>query len=124
MLMLGVLTGTRRGELCALRWSDVDVERGELDVSKSVVVSVGGLAEKSTKTDRFRRVALDEVGVLLLGTHRENVVRWAQAADATVLTDAYVLSPSFDGSRPVRPEEDVPVLVELRWRSGGCQATS
>ena len=65
LLMLAALTGMRRGELCALRWSDVDLERGELEVSRSVVVAVGGLAQKSTKTDRFRQVALDEVGVLL-----------------------------------------------------------
>ena len=34
LLMLAALTGMRRGELCALRWTDVDLERGELDVSQ------------------------------------------------------------------------------------------
>jgi integrase len=38
LLMLAALTGMRRGELCALRWTDVDFERCELDVSRSVVV--------------------------------------------------------------------------------------
>ncbi|HEY2935505.1 MAG TPA: hypothetical protein VGJ25_02835, partial [Gaiellaceae bacterium] len=51
LLMLGALTGMRRGELCALRWSDVHLDRGELDVSRSVVIVKGGLAEKTTKTD-------------------------------------------------------------------------
>ena len=38
LLMLGALTGMRRGELCALRWSDVDLERGTIEVCRSVVV--------------------------------------------------------------------------------------
>jgi integrase len=60
LLMLAALTGMRRGELGALRWSDVDLQPGELNVSRSEVVAVGGLAQKSTKTDRFRQVALAE----------------------------------------------------------------
>ena len=66
LLMLAALTGMRRGELCALRWTDVDLDRGQMEVSRSVVVVVpGGLAEKGTKTNRTRRVALDDVGLLL-----------------------------------------------------------
>jgi integrase len=61
--MLAALTGMRRGELCALRWSDVNLDVGVLDVSRSLVVAPGGLAEKSTKTDRSRKVALDPVGI-------------------------------------------------------------
>jgi integrase len=95
--MLAALTGMRRGELCALRWSDVDLERGELDVSRSVVIAVGGLAEKTTKTNRSRRVALDEVGVLLLRQHFANVATWADWADeagVVVSADAYVFRPT------------------------------
>ena len=69
-----------------------------------LVVAVGGLAEKTTKTDRFRRVALDEVGVLLLRQHLANVERWAKEADAEMLPDAYVFSPYFEGSKPFRPD--------------------
>ena len=83
LLMLAALTGMRRGELCALRWTDVDLERGELDVSRSVVVVPGGLAEKTTKTDRSRTVALDDVGVALLTRHRAKVDEWAQQAEVS-----------------------------------------
>lgn len=50
LLMLAALTGMRRGELCALRWTDVDFERGELDVSRALVVVPGAVAEQGTKT--------------------------------------------------------------------------
>ena len=49
LLMLAALTGMRRGELCALRWTDVDLERGELDVSRSVVVVPGGLGGENNE---------------------------------------------------------------------------
>jgi integrase len=114
LLMLGALTGMRRGELCALRWSDADLDRGELDVSRNVVVAVGGLAEKSTKTDRFRRVALDEVAVLVLRTHRANVNRWAGEAGAIVPDNAYVFSPYVDESRPFRPDNVTSFFIRVR----------
>ncbi len=112
--MLAALTGMRRGELCALRWSDVDLERGELEVSRSVVVAVGGLAQKSTKTDRFRQVALDEVGVLLLRQHLRNVEMRAQESGATVPPDAYVFSPYLDGSQPFRPDNVTGFFIRVR----------
>ncbi|HXZ82766.1 MAG TPA: site-specific integrase, partial [Acidimicrobiales bacterium] len=73
LLMLAALTGMRRGELCALRWTDINLTRGVIEVVRSVVVVEGGLAEKSTKTDRSRKVALDPVGVALLTAHRAHV---------------------------------------------------
>jgi integrase len=114
--MLAALTGMRRGELCALRWSDVDLERGELDVSRSVVVAVGGLVQKSTKTDRFRRVALDEVGVLLLRQHLANVQRWAREAGAAVPAAAFVFRISTAASRSGRTTSPV--------SSSGCGTPS
>jgi integrase len=80
LLMLAALTGMRRGELCALRWTDLDLTLGIVGVSRSVVVVPGGLAEKSTKTDRARKVALDAVGIALLTEYRAEVDEWAKKA--------------------------------------------
>jgi len=114
LLMLAALTGMRRGELCALRWTDVDFERCELDVSRSVVVVPGGLAEKGTKTHRFRIVALDEVGVALLLRHRANVEDWAQQAEVIVPDDAFVFSHAVDGSKPFRPDNVTGFFTRVR----------
>jgi integrase len=38
----------RRGKLCGLRWSDIDLERGQLTISRSVVCIPDGLAVKAT----------------------------------------------------------------------------
>jgi hypothetical protein len=53
----------RRGALCVLRWSDVNLDLGVPDITRSLVLAPGGLAGKSTKTDRSRKVALDPVGI-------------------------------------------------------------
>ena len=114
LLMLAALTGMRRGELCALRWSDFDLDTGELDVSRSVVVVPGGLAEKTTKTDRGRRVALDQVGVALMIRYRAQVDRLAGEADAQVPDDAFVFSPYVDGSTPFRPDNVTSFFIRVR----------
>jgi integrase len=114
LLMLAALTGMRRGELCALRWTDVDLERRELEVSRSVVVVPGGLAEKGTKTDRSRRVALDEVGVALLILHRAKVDDWARQAEVVVAENAHVFSPLVDSSTPFRPDNVTGFFIRVR----------
>jgi integrase len=114
LLMLAALTGMRRAELCALRWTDVDLERRELDVSRSIIVVSGGLAEKSTKTDRFRMVALDDVGVSLLEHHRVRVDEWAQAAGVVVQPNGYVFSHAPDASKPFRPDNVTGFFTRVR----------
>jgi len=48
-------TGMRRGELLALRWSDVDLDRAELHVERSLEETKAGLRFKAPKTRHGRR---------------------------------------------------------------------
>jgi integrase len=118
LLMLGALTGMRRGELCGLKWSDVDLERYQLEVSRAVILVPGGLAEKSTKTGRERSVALDEVGVALLVEYRARVDEWARQADVVIDSNAYVFSPYVHGSKPFRPDNVTGFFVRVRESLG------
>ena len=90
------------------------LDRAELDVSRSVVIVPGGLAEKTTKTDRFRRVALDEVGIALLVQHRARVDEWARLAETTVADEAFVFSPLVHCSQPFRPDNVTGFFVRVR----------
>ncbi len=114
LLMLAALTGMRRGELCALRWSDVNLDVGVLDVARSVVVARGGLAEKSTKTDRSRKVALDPVGIALLTAHRKRVEDWITDAGGTLAADAFVFSPYVEATTPFRPDNVTSFFIRVR----------
>ena len=114
LLMLAALTGMRRGELCALRWTDVDLTRGVIEVARSVVVVEGGLAEKSTKTDRSRKVALDPVGVALLTAHRAHVDNWITEAGGELDPDAFVFSPFVEARTPFRPDNVTSFFIRVR----------
>lgn len=119
LLMLAALTRMRRGELCALRWSDVDLKLGSLEVSRSVVVVVGGVTEKTAKTDRSRTVALDAVGIALMERHHEQVLGWVKEAGGKSLPpDAFVFSPVVDSLIPFRPDNVTSFFIRVRNEVG------
>jgi len=65
------MTGLGRGELCGLRWADVDLDRAQLSV-RSTITQVGReLVVGEPKTARSRRtVDLDSATVAVLRSHR------------------------------------------------------
>jgi integrase len=54
-LLLAVGTGMRRGELLALRWSDVDLDGGTATVNQTLQEAYGAILFKEPKTTRSRR---------------------------------------------------------------------
>lgn len=63
-------TGMRRGELCALRWKDLDLDAGKLRVEQSLEQTKAGLRFKSPKTKHGRRtITLAPSLVTELRTH-------------------------------------------------------
>lgn len=69
-LRLAAITGARRGELCALRWSDLDLALGTVTISRALICANGTTVEKTTKTHGIRRLALDPITVDLVDAHR------------------------------------------------------
>ena len=105
LLLLAALTGARRGELCALRWSDVDWQAGTLRIARSVYETPGGgWAEKDTKSHQVRRVGLDELGFAILRRHRTSVDALAVELGVTLKSDAFLFSRSPAGLEPIRPD--------------------
>lgn len=69
LLELGSATGSRRGELLALEWSDLG--GNVLTVARSLSQTRAGLHTKTTKTERVRTVVLDETTLAALEVHRK-----------------------------------------------------
>ena len=69
--VVAVGTGMRRGELCALRWQDVDLDGASLRVARSLEQTrKGGLRFKTPKTKRGRRtISLSPAVVTELRAH-------------------------------------------------------
>jgi integrase len=118
-LRLAVVLGARRGELCGLKWRDVDLAAGEVLIASSVA-RVGGqpLLDKDTKTHAKRRVAIGAETVELLKGHRLRQAEAALACGASLPPGAYVFSRSADASTPVSPEWITHRLQDLAARLG------
>jgi len=72
------VTGCRRGEACALRWTDVDLDRGEVVIRRSISHAGDELREKDTKTHQGRGFGVDTSGRRTQSSaHAPNVPRHA-----------------------------------------------
>lgn len=96
-IRLALVTGARRGELCGLRWGDLDgsqliIERG--------VVSARGLKITDGKTHAARRLAIDADTVAALEDWRQKMVERTEGLSS----DAYVFSRAADCMTPWRPD--------------------
>jgi len=70
---LGLATGMRRGELLALRWKDIDLDRAKLQINRSLEQTKAGLRFKSPKTKHGRRsVSVPSSIVAELKAHRRS----------------------------------------------------
>ena len=73
IVSLALATGMRRGELLALRWSDVDFTNSLVKVERSVDETKVGLRFKSPKTRNGRRtITLPASAVDMLREHRKD----------------------------------------------------
>jgi integrase len=71
LYVLAVTAGLRRGELLGLRWTDVDLERGYVQVRQQLIRTRGGLTFTSPKGGKSRSVRLTTTAVKALQSHRE-----------------------------------------------------
>jgi integrase len=109
-------TGCRRGEVCALRWSDVDLDRAELFVRRAITQVGRDLLEGDTKTHQSRRVALDDATVALLRQHRLRQREQALALGVRLADDALLFATADGG--PWRPDVSTNRFGRLRARLG------
>lgn len=99
---LAVVTGARRGELCALRWSDVTDDL--LHIRRSVYRITGTTGEKETKGGYERTIALVPAVSDALSGWKSRCEGTAREAGLTLEPDAFVLSTWPDCSKPLNPD--------------------
>ena len=69
-----IYCGLRKGELCGLKWSDIDFEAGTLSVNRALKYLSGvGVYEEAPKTENgIRTITMPSPVVSLLKEHRKN----------------------------------------------------
>ena len=101
---LTLVTGMRRAELLALRWDDIDLVAGVVDIRRNYVWIKGQGVEKTTKTHRMRRISLDEATVDVLTTHREKYADDARQVGEEPTGRAFLFSHEPMRDRPYHPD--------------------
>lgn len=103
LVWLTLVTGMRRAELLALRWDDVDMEGGVLEIRRNYVRVAGQGVEKDTKTHRMRRIALDGETVDVLRAHRGRCDAMASAIGVAPNDHGFLFSYEPLHDRPCNP---------------------
>jgi integrase len=118
LIYVASTTGARRGELCGLRWSDLDLDVATLTIARSISDAGRAVAVKDTKTHQARRLALDPSTVDVLRYQRRLAEERASAAGVTLGPNSYVWSQELDASVPYRPDRITGAFGTLRDRLG------
>jgi integrase len=97
------MTGMRRGEICGLRWEDLDLEKGRLSVRRALIPHEDGVIVSEPKTARGRRqVALDEVTIGAFKAQAAQQIADRENADVAWDETGYVFT--RDDGRPLHPQ--------------------
>lgn len=103
-LIVALTTGMRRGEVCALRWDDVDFAAGIVTVRASLTDAGGKLTLKAPKANRTRQVALSALAVETLQARRAELAAEKLASLPERYVDhGFVFSDPYSGE-PMAPD--------------------
>jgi integrase len=107
--LLAVLCGMRRGEIAAVRWGSVDLDKGRLAVVQSAEQTKAGVRYKEPKSGQARTVALSAGVVSELRAHRASQAENLLQLGIRLGADAFVVAQA-DGS-PYDPDS-----ISKEWR--------
>ena len=94
LIVLALDSGARRSEICALRWSDIDLDTRMMSITKSLKVVEGVIDEKTTKTESsIRTIKLSETTIEVIKEYKKwqeayklvNKQRWISKDDRVFL---------------------------------------
>jgi len=100
-LELAAATGARRGEVLALRWSDL--QGANITISRSLTQTKQVLEFKGTKTDKPRLVELPQSILSPLEAHRQRQAAYRRQFGPDYRTDLDLICANPDGT-PLRPD--------------------
>jgi integrase len=111
-------TGVRRGEACALRWSDIDFENRTIIIDESIVASRGGAIVKGPKTRAsIRRLSIDAGTADVLASLLDEQRALAAMCETRLEDESFVFSFEPGGTTPPYPDVMSHAFANLRDRA-------
>jgi integrase len=108
----------RRGEGCAIRWSDLN-DVGAIRIDESVITASGGAETKAPKTRAsVRLTAVDRTTMSELMALRERQLKLAAFAGVPLAQDGFVFSFEPGGAVPPHPDAMTKSFTKLRTVAG------
>jgi integrase len=107
-VLLAALCGLRRGEICGLRWKNVDLAGAQISVVESLEQTKAGLRSKSPKSGKGRTVALSQTVVDELRSYRAKRAQEMLRLGAGLSDDDLVIAHE-DGS------QITPIYMSQQW---------
>jgi integrase len=101
LLWLVMVTGCRRGELCAAHWTDVQLVRGSLMVERTLARK---LSETRTKSSQQSRISPDSYTVELLQAYKPKCEEQCRSRGTGLARTALVFSNAPDFGEPIKPD--------------------
>ena len=115
-IMLGVRCGLRRGEVVALRWRNVDLERGQISVVASAEQTDLGVREKEPKNGKGRTIVLSATEIEELRSHRVRQAQGLLALGVRLTDDHHVVA--RENGQPLQPRSLTHAFVKFVRRHG------
>jgi len=115
---LAAATGARRGELCALRWKHIDLDKRRVTIARSMAQVGSELIDKDTKTHQVRNVTIDAETAAVLVAHSEACTQLAARCGTSIDKNSYLFSHEVGFSVPWRPNYATLAFGRLRDELG------
>jgi integrase len=114
-IVLALATGLRRGELLALRWQDIDLTAGIIQVVRSLEQTNDRLRFKTTKTKRGKRPVV--VPPSVLEVLRDHKTRQAEERLRVGLGKSELVFTRVDG-QPISPDSSTSWVARVAKHAG------
>src|SRR6516165_12704000 len=110
-IVLGVRCGMRRGEVVALRWRNVDLDRGQISVVASAEQTDQGVREKEPKNGKGRTIVLSGTEIEELRSHRVRQAQDLLALGVRLTDDHHVVA--REDAQPLQPRSLTHAFVKF-----------
>ena len=116
---IGLYAGMREGEVCGLRWQDIDLENQTINVRRAIGIGAGGAYEKTPKNESSRR-SIPMPSALVTMLKRRRAVQHAEWAEMRMKLGAPTTDEDYSTlfvTGTVDGAHAAPAVISRAWKS-------